>query len=50
MPGIAGFRAQAADRLRSEKCHFQTLANSVVQRRPKAALILGLSARLDSWR
>jgi hypothetical protein len=28
--------------------HFQTSANSVVQRRPKAALILGLSARVDS--
>jgi len=26
--------------------HFRTLANSVVQRRPKAALFLGLSARL----
>src|SRR5260221_4902686 len=30
------------------RAHCQTLADSVVQRRPKAALILGLSARVDS--
>ena len=34
----------------SQKGHFRTLANSVVQSRPKASLILGLSAKVDSWR